>query len=62
MTHLIDKHLIERAHTARLLGILWAALGHLCARGAGVRIRLLVRSLVRRGTWRQDRSAGSNNP
>jgi hypothetical protein len=33
MVHLIDKHLIERAHTALLLGILWAALGT-CVLGA----------------------------
>ena len=25
MAHLIDKHLIERANTALLLGILWGA-------------------------------------
>jgi len=26
MAHLIDKHLVERANTALLLGILWGAL------------------------------------
>jgi hypothetical protein len=33
MAHLIDKSLIERANTALLLGILWAALGT-CVVGA----------------------------
>jgi hypothetical protein len=27
MAHLIDKHLVERANTALLLGILWGGLG-----------------------------------
>ena len=33
MAHLIDKTLVERANTALLLGILWAALG-ICVLGA----------------------------
>jgi hypothetical protein len=33
MGHLIDKQLLERANTALLLGILWAALGT-CVLGA----------------------------
>jgi hypothetical protein len=33
MAHLIDKNLVERANTALLLGILWAALGT-CVVGA----------------------------
>ena len=33
MAHLIDKHLVERANTALLLGILWGALGT-CVLGA----------------------------
>jgi hypothetical protein len=33
MAHLIDKHLVERANTALLLGILWGALGA-CVLGA----------------------------
>jgi hypothetical protein len=33
MAHLIDKNLVERANTALLLGILWAALG-ICVLGA----------------------------
>lgn len=33
MAHLIDKHLIERANTTLLLGILWGALGT-CVLGA----------------------------
>jgi hypothetical protein len=33
MAHLIDKHLIERANTALLLGIIWGALG-ICVLGA----------------------------
>jgi hypothetical protein len=34
MAHLIDKHLVERANTALLLGILWGAL--VAYRGAGL--------------------------
>ena len=33
MAHLIDKNLVERANTALLLGILWAALA-ICVLGA----------------------------
>jgi hypothetical protein len=33
MAHLIDKNLVERANTALVLGILWAALGT-CVLGA----------------------------
>ena len=33
MAHLNDKHLVERANTALLLGILWGALVT-CVRGA----------------------------
>jgi hypothetical protein len=33
MAHLIDKHLVERANTTLLLGILWAALA-ICVLGA----------------------------
>ena len=37
MAHLIDKHLVERANTTLLLGILWAALASPRSRPASSR-------------------------
>jgi hypothetical protein len=39
MAHLIDKNLVERANTALLLGILWAALGICVVGGLAYDIR-----------------------
>jgi hypothetical protein len=35
MAHLVDKHMVERANTVVLLGILWGSLA-VCALGATV--------------------------